>query len=181
MNNRIRIALTGLVLGTAAASAQAGDHHWRDEGYGHERDTRYARVVDVDPVFERVRYTVPEQNCWNEERAYAAGPSGAAVIGGAVGAVVGHNIGSGADRPATTFAGALIGAVIGSQFARDERDHRDLRRETVQRCETRLQEHWDRRVVAYRVTYEFRGRRDVVCLAYDPGGWLRMDDARRHG
>src|SRR5262249_30870466 len=119
--------------------------------------------------------------CWNEERAYRAGPNGAAIAGGVLGAAIGNNIGRGENRPVTTIAGAVIGATIGSQIDRNNRDHRGVRYETVRRCETRHEERWDRPGVAYRVSYVYRGRHDVVRLAYDPGRRFRIDDVRRYG
>jgi uncharacterized protein YcfJ len=180
MNNRIPTALAALVLGVVAAGAQAGDRDSRGRGHHHGHDRGYAQVLHVDPIFERVRYSVPVEHCWNEQVAYRSGPNGGAIIGGVLGAAVGSNIGRGADRPATTIAGAVIGAAIGSQVARD-RDDRRVRYENVRRCETRHEQRWDRRVVAYRVTYVYRGRHDVVQLAYDPGRRLRVDDVRRRG
>jgi len=178
MNNKIFTGLTTLVLGVAAVGAQAGERNSRDRGHDHNRG--YAQVLNVEPLFERVRYTVPVEHCWDEQRAYRSGANGGAILGGVLGAAVGSNIGRGADRPATTVAGAVIGAVIGSQVARD-RDDRGARYETVRRCETRYEERWNREVVAYRVTYAYRGRHDVVRLAYDPGRRFRLDDVRRRG
>jgi uncharacterized protein YcfJ len=178
MNNRILAGLTTLVLGVVAAGAEAGDRHSHDRGHDHDRG--YAQVLQVDPVFERVRYVVPVEHCWSEQVAYRSGSSGGAIIGGLLGAAVGSNVGRGNERPATTLAGAVIGAVIGNQVARD-RDERGVRYETVRRCETRHEDRWERRVVAYRVAYVFRGHHDVVRLAYDPGRRLRVDDVRRRG
>jgi uncharacterized protein YcfJ len=178
MNRKIIAAAATLALGLLAGGAQAGDRDHRDRGHGHGRG--YADVVQVDPVYERVRYVVPVEHCWNEEVAYRTASNGGAVVGGVIGAVVGSNIGRGDDRPATTLIGAAIGAAIGNQVARD-RDDRRVRYDIVRRCETRHEERWDRRVVAYRVTYVYRGRHDVVRLAYDPGRRLRVDDVRRRG
>jgi uncharacterized protein YcfJ len=182
MNNRILTGLATLVLGVVAASAGAGERDSRgwDHDHGHDRDRGYAQVLHVDPILERVRFSVPVEHCWNEQVAYRSGPNGGAIIGGVLGAAVGSNIGRGADRPATTVAGAVIGAVIGNQVARDRDDRRE-RYENVRRCETRYEERWDQRVVAYRVSYIYRGRHDVVRLAYDPGRRVRMDDVRRRG
>ena len=180
MNNRILTGIATLVLGAAAAGAQAHDRDSYGRGYGHDRDYGYAQVLHVEPIFERVRYLVPVEHCWSEQVAYHSGPNGGAIIGGVLGAAVGNNIGRGSDRPTTTIAGAVIGAAIGSQVAH-ERDARRVRYETVRRCETRHEERWDRQVVAYRVTYAYRGRHDVVRLAYDPGRRLRLDDVRRRG
>ncbi len=180
MNNRILATLATLLLGVAAASAQAGDRYSDGRGHDHDRGRGYADVLRVEPIFERVRYVVPVEHCWNEQVAYRESPHGGAILGGVLGAAVGSNIGRGADRPATTIAGAVIGAAIGSQVARD-RDARYVRYETVRRCETRHEERWDHQVVAYRVSYFYRGRHEVVQLGYDPGRWLRLDDVRRRG
>lgn len=180
MKTRTLIAAT-LALG-AAAFAQAGDYRGYDEhgrGRDRDRDDRYARVVDVDPIVERVRYTVPVEQCWDEEHVVRGGANGAAIVGGVVGAALGSHIGRGADRPASTVAGAVIGAVVGSQVARDGRQ--PARREIVRRCETSYEERWDEHVVGYRVAYLYRGRHDITRLAYDPGRWVRIEDARRRG
>jgi uncharacterized protein YcfJ len=185
MNNthRILAGLTTLVLGAVAATAQAGDRG-RGHGYGHDRqrDRGYAEVVHVEPIFERVRYTVPVEQCWDEERIVRKGPDRHVIVGALIGAAIGKHVGEvhGA-RGAGTLGGAVIGAAVGSEISRDRGDYRDARREVVQRCETRYEERWDHQVVAYRVDYVYRGRRDVTRLAYDPGRWVRLDDARGYG
>jgi uncharacterized protein YcfJ len=176
MNSKILVGVSALLLGAVSVGAFAGDRYHR--GRAHDRDARYAEVLRVDPLIERVRYTVPVEHCWNEQRAYRGGSGGGAVVGGVIGAAIGSNIGRGDDRPVTTIAGAIIGAAIGSQAARDDRG---VRYETVRRCETAYEERWDHQVVGYRVSYVYRGRQDVVRLDYDPGDWVRIDDARRYG
>lgn len=177
MNKKILIAL---ILGTVAATAEAGDRnrHRHDHDYGRDR---YAEVVRVEPILERVRYTVPVEHCWDEERIVGA-PGRHVIVGTLIGAAIGKHVGDAhGDRALGTVGGALIGAAVGSNIARERGDYRDGRREVVRRCETRHEERWDRQVVAYRVSYVYKGRRDVVRLAYDPGRWYRVDDRHRHG
>jgi uncharacterized protein YcfJ len=177
MNKKILITL---VLGAAAATAQAGDRNRprHDHDRGHDRG--YAEVVYVEPIHERVRYTVPVEHCWNEERIVNA-PDRHVIVGTLIGAAIGNHVGEAhGDRALGTVGGALIGAAVGSNIARDRGDYRG-RRELVRRCEVRHEERWDRQVVAYRVSYVYKGRRDVVRLAYDPGRWYRVDEPRRHG
>jgi uncharacterized protein YcfJ len=174
MNKEILVAL---ILGTMAATAGAGNRHDHDHGRGHDR---YAEVVRVEPILERVRYTVPVEHCWDEERVVST-PSRHIIVGTLIGAAIGKHVGDAhGDRALGTVGGALIGATVGSNIARERGDYRG-RREVVRRCETRHEEHWDQQVVAYRVSYVYKGRRDVVRLAYDPGRWYRVDDRRRHG
>ena len=49
-----------------------------------------------------------------------------------------------------------------------------MREYNVQRCETRYQDEWQERVDAYRVTYEYQGRRQVTELPYRPGERIRV-------
>jgi uncharacterized protein YcfJ len=101
---------------------------------------------------------------------------GAAIIGGAAGAIIGHQIGRGDARPVATFGGALVGAVIGSELARnsDGRVYREPRVQEVERCRTHEEERFDERVRGYRVAYLYNGRRFVTELPYDPGPRLRV-------
>jgi uncharacterized protein YcfJ len=184
MNSKILAGFTTLALGLATA-AQAGNHYGRDaiyrDAYRGQDNRGYARVLQVEPLVERVRYAVPVDHCWDEERVssgYRKDPTGA-IVGGALGAVVGNHVGHGNGRGLATLAGALVGGAIGNDVAGDRR-YRETRVDVVQRCETRQETRWDERVVAYRVTYVYNGRRDVTRLPYDPGRSFRVDDARRY-
>lgn len=175
MNNRILSGTLAVVLGTVSLASQA------DQGrrYGYDSpDTDYARVVRVEPLLERVRYTVPVEQCWTEERSrpsYRSNSTGAALLGGAMGAILGNSVGHGDGRRAATFGGAVLGAAVGNQLARNDRDgYREERIEQVQRCSTRNEERYDERVAGYRVTYDYNGRRQVTQLPYDPGRYLKV-------
>jgi uncharacterized protein YcfJ len=137
-------------------------------------------VVHVEPIHERVRFSVPVEHCWNERvrNDRRVDRTGAVIAGGAVGALIGNRLGDGRDL--ATVVGAVAGAAIGSGLARDG-DLRQVRHGEVRRCEVRHEERFERRVVAYRVTYELRGRRDVTRLAYQPGRYLEIADIRRRG
>lgn len=190
MNHNILAGIAALVLGTVSVAAQAGGRHDRDldrdrdrydrdyRDRDHERRDRRARVIDVDPIYERVRYTVPVEHCWDERVRYSRGASRteAAIVGGALGAVIGNRVGDG--RDVATVAGAIAGAALGSELAGDSRK---IRTGHVRRCEVRHEARFERRVVAYRVTYELRGRRDVTRLAYNPGRYFEVADYRRRG
>jgi uncharacterized protein YcfJ len=181
MNNKILIGAITLVLGKVSTIAQAdgGRRDGRDDDYrGRGRGQDYARVVGVEPLYERVRYSVPVEQCWTEERnrgGYRADRTGAAIVGGAVGAILGNNIGRGDGRRAATLGGAVIGAAVGSELARQGDGYaREPRREAVEHCRTRYEDRYDERVAAYRVTYVYNGRREVTRLPYDPGRYLRV-------
>jgi uncharacterized protein YcfJ len=185
MNSRMLsgAAILALALASQSALAHHGDHdgrYDRDDGYDRGGDYDYARVIDVTPLMERVRYDVPVEHCWTEEEGYSRRPSadqvGARIMGGAVGAMLGHTVGRGDGRRAATVGGAVVGALIGNELARNHaRDaYREPRYEQVQRCRTDREERFDERVSGYQVTYLYNGRRAVTRLPYDPGRYLRV-------
>lgn len=170
LNHYILTGLVTLALG-ATATVQAGNgYKQHDRG----RDD-LARVVHVEPVVERVRYSVPVEHCRDEHSVRREGSASGAIVGGVVGAMVGSAVGK--DRGAATVGGALLGAAIGSSVASDGRSRHVVR----QHCEVRHETRWDEKVVGYRVTYVYNGRRDVTRLSYDPGRYFRLADARRWG
>lgn len=170
-----RILATGAVLALALSqAAQADPGHGRgQQGRWDRDDEAYARVIDVEPEYERVRYSVPVEDCWVESRARGnPDKASAAIVGGAVGALIGNSIGRGEGRRAATLGGAFVGAVLGSESAR--RESRGPRYEEVQRCQTRYEDRFDERVAGYRVTYVYAGRRGVTRLPYEPGRYIRV-------
>lgn len=175
-----RIFISAVALAVAATSVNAFADNGRHRGNrDYDRDSDYARVVRVEPLMERVRYTVPVEQCWTEERAVSnrrPGNPAAAIVGGAVGAILGSGVGRGDGRRAATLGGAVIGAAIGNEISKADgrRDYREPRYEEVQQCRTRYEERFDERVASYRVTYEYNGRRQVTQMSYDPGRYLRV-------
>ena len=182
-----------ITLGSAGALAQDRyddpryDDPRYDDRYGGRYDDGgaydYAKVVDVEPLTSRVRVSTPQRECWDETRydrgsQYGGhGPqvAGTTLLGAAIGAVIGHQIGDGQGRKAATAGGAVIGAAIGHQ--------QGMRRYgavsspqpyTVQRCETRYHDEYQERVDGYRVTYVYHGRRQVTQLPYRPGDRIRV-------
>ena len=187
-NTKILTVLMATAVGAASSAVQAQESHEPDRyGPAYEESGTiydYAKVVDVYPLTTRVRVSTPQRECWDETRyeggGYETGPNGARVAGGtllgaAIGAVLGHQIGSGRGRDAATAGGAVIGAAIGHQQAKRRHGVPAAPREyTVQRCETRYRDEWQERVDGYRVTYLYQGQRQVTQLPYNPGERLRV-------
>ncbi len=183
-------ALAGLAL--LSTTAHAGDWRDRDDRYERfdEREVRgsdYARVLDVTPLVERVRYSEPVEQCFEVARPERrVDRNGSTVLGGVIGAVVGSQFGAGDGRRAATVAGALLGGAIGRDTAgrTEARRHRDdpyygERVRYEERCTVRDEARFEERVRSYRVTYRYLGRNYVTELPYDPGRRLRVAvDAR---
>jgi outer membrane lipoprotein SlyB len=64
-------------------------------------------------------------------RAESRTSGGGALVGGAVGGLLGHQIDSGSRRDAATLAGVVAGALIGNQIEKNNSGARDVVRVTV--------------------------------------------------
>lgn len=174
---------TGLVT-AGAASAQ--------RYYAPDYD--YARVVDVDPIYDYGRRPVSREVCYDQPvnyyssspRYYRDGRStvGPTIAGAVVGGLIGNQIGSGSGRDAATVAGALIGGTVGNRVARRDRygntyyENVPSRYTSVERrCEiqTTYASTGSRRPVAYDVTYVYGGRTYHTRTATHPGRRIRVE------
>lgn len=180
MNSMIKSGLGAIAMLLVAQGALA-DGRWHDRHH-RDRGPEYARVVHVEPLVQRYRQDYPERRCWREVRyedAYVPArpdPTGAAIAGGVAGAILGSQFGSGDGRAVATVAGAAVGAAIGHQAARNGPAgyYVEPRGREVERCRTVRDSRYEERVVAYRVTYQWRGHREVVRMPYHPGKRLRV-------
>lgn len=136
-----------------------------------------ARVVEVVPVYERVRHDVPEEVCASEPvpvDRHAGGSSVApivgALIGGAIGNAVGHEK---RNKQVGAVAGAVLGGAIGYDVSRRGRsDSASYRYEQVCRVEHAYRE--EERVSHYEVSYRYGDEVYTTTLPYDPGDRLRV-------
>lgn len=173
------------------AYAPAADPAWRADASSYDGGTYdTAEVLRAEPLIRTVRTVEPQQECRREVRYVrtaerrAGGPdSGAAtLVGGVLGAVLGHQIGQRESRGVGTVAGALIGGAIGHELARDPgRDglaadarEDDVRPVEAELCQTHSVARYEERVDGYRVTYRYNGHIFSTQLPRDPGGTLRV-------
>lgn len=171
------IALTFLL---AATGAVAGERYYDGDGYYLN-----AKVVDVDPVFRRVRIAEPHRICLSEPTRHRGHPHGnrknaaaPTIIGGIVGGVVGNQIGRRNDhRSELTIAGALVGAAIGHSVGKNHNSHgyrSDRHSYYAPNCETRTKYRVVERIEGYDVTYSYQGRYFTTRTDHDPGKWIRV-------
>jgi uncharacterized protein YcfJ len=136
------------------------------------RETRYAEVLDVQPVTQEVR--LPRQICGDdvvEDEHRVAGTALGAVIGG----VLGHQIGNGNGRSLATVAGAAAGGYAGNRVQQRMQDG-DTARTTQHRCHT-VQD-VQQEVVGYDVRYRLGDVTDVVRTKQRPPGRIPVRDGR---
>lgn len=161
---------------------RAGDVDADGDGYD------MAQVLRSEPMLHSVRIVEPRQECRTEvryvpvrERRGSVDAGAATLVGGVLGAVLGHQIGQREARGVGTVAGALLGGAIGHQVAqgqggRAESGYRDdeLRAVQGEQCVTRAVERYEDRIDGYRVTYRYNGRIYSAQLPRDPGATLRV-------
>jgi len=197
-----RLILASLALAAAASvPAHAQSSYPR---YGSTSSSDYARVVRVDPVFDRYETSAPQQRCY-ERPTYVGGdgnqndeypqdgyygggnsyPSGtqtgrtvSTIVGTIVGAAVGSQIGGGSARYATSAIGSVVGGMAGRQiYDQSQRE----RVGSVRVCDPVYEgdgyyssRNGSREASAYDVTYEYAGRTYTTRTNYDPGDRIRV-------
>ncbi|NND38137.1 MAG: glycine zipper 2TM domain-containing protein [Pseudomonadales bacterium] len=151
--------------------------------------TDYARVLSAEPVYETVIDTEPHESCWNERlrparhhhRGHYQDRSTpmlvGAILGGALGNELGHHK---RNKQVGAVLGGLLGGSIGRDIARQNHDNRGYHQDdragyrTVQRCETRYQEVEVQKLVAYEVSYRYRGKIYQAQTSEHPGDRLPL-------
>jgi uncharacterized protein YcfJ len=160
-----RTAIAVVVALTAGAPA----------AFARQDHDGYARVIDVDPQYERVN--VPRQECYTEyeprsyyqyEHRSLVGP----IIGGVAGGLLGAQVGKGNGKVVAAATGAAVGAIVGDRLDNRDRGHQVAYEQEVRRCRTVDQ--WETRISGYRVTYEYGGHTYTTVLPYDPGRRLAV-------
>jgi uncharacterized protein YcfJ len=179
----------------AAAPVMADSDFYGQDDRPGDADTSgydydYARVTHVEPRFRQVRISVPRQECYTETHyvtdeyapAAARPAAGGMILGGLIGAVIGHQIGDRDNRGVGTLAGAVIGGAIGHDVAQRRAEgqyaggygEQEARPVDTERCETRYGERTEQRIDGYRVSYRYNGRNYQADLPYDPGERVRV-------
>lgn len=157
--------VTGLVIGAAVVTAGAAVANFDLLN----RDSKYAEVVDVNPVSKTIK--TPRQECSDQvvtrtkpvkDDHRVAGT----VIGAVVGGVLGSQVGSGDGRKVATAAGAAAGGYAGNKV-----QERVQNGNTYSTTETQCRTVYDssEKVVGYDVKYRLRGETNVVRMDHDPG------------
>ena len=175
-NKSIKVLTTSLivagVLATTAIPASA-------KNYSNSRHSsvEYAKVIDVTPVVETYSVNNPVEHCWDERvrtRSHASRSRTPEILGGIIGAAIGHEFGRGRGKDVATVAGAVLGASVAHDVKRNN-TRRGSTYEVVQRCEIKDSYTKHKRVVGYDVAYRFNGRVFYTQMAQHPGKKIRVN------
>lgn len=151
-------------------------------------DYRYAKVVDVEPLYRYETVEIPHRECWTRteyrETSYRnetrrRGSALPTIAGGVIGGVIGRQFGSGNGRDAMTVVGTLVGAAIGHSSSHrrsydDDGRYTRVRAAPVEHCETWYETEERRTIEGYRVTYRYAGRRYTTRTQHHPGERIRV-------
>ena len=172
MDNKLILGLGALLAGGVAVAAWQG----RED---------YARVVEVEPVFEQEEafaqvvaatpvtdvVATPRRIC-NDVAVQRRlperdGNAGGAIAGALIGGLVGNQVGGGSGRRAATVAGAVAGGFAGREADRRHVGGRVVA-DTERRCQTISEA--KEQVVGYDVAYRTEdGKRGQLRVAENPG------------
>ena len=140
-----------------------------------------AQVLRVDPVYRTVSYSVPTEQCHDEEVAYyeperrgSATPTIlGAVIGGALGNAVGHHKGN---KRIGTAVGAVLGGSIGNDIGRRTRANQAgaTRYSTERVCQSVNEVREQEELAGYDVEYAWGGQVYRTQTRNHPGETLRV-------
>ena len=165
-----------MVVGTTAMAGDKGKHnHNRSKA----KFVDYARVVEVEPIYRKVRISIPKEECWQEKThrpmKYRTQHNATAniVVGGIVGGVIGHQLGHGRSRDIATVAGSVIGASIGHELANHTKTA-VTKMSYTKHCNTHRRQRKVRRLDGYWVTYRYKGEHFMTRLQEKPGRRIRV-------
>ena len=122
----------------------------------------YATVISSMPILAQIQ--TPTEVCVNRQVTVEKEKSGGgAVIGAIAGGAVGNAIGQGSGNALATAIGVIGGAVLGDRIEGSP----GQQVQTVRDCHTEMRT--ETRVKAYRVVYEYAGKRYEIETPRDPG------------
>lgn len=180
-SHRVLATAAGLVLASATAVTVADPAYLPQAGpYDRYGDADFADVLRAEPIRSRVRVSEPVRECREETRPVSEGPFSynhvkGTLVGGALGTILGNQVGRGRGKDVARVAGALIGGAIGHNVSVDrQRQLGGPALRTTERCDVRYRDSFVERIDGYDVTYEYAGREYVTRLPYDPGERIRV-------
>ncbi len=160
-----QLMIASLVISLVSLPAYAGhgqQYNYRSKGQFYD----YAKVESVTPIVETVEHRIPRQ-CRHYSNANDHHRSATPMIlGGIIGAALGNELGHRkSNKRVGAVAGGILGASIGSDINRRQPSHR---------CETQYDIEYEQQVVAYDVSYRYRGQTFHTQTQQHPGKRIQL-------
>ncbi len=146
-----------LLIFAAASLVMAESFSW----------TETVKVTRSEPIYRTVTIRTPIEECWDEEVPVSRNSDGTlgAIIGGAAGGILGHQVGAGSGKTAATVGGAIIGTLVGKNLSEEGGTGPAYRVE--RRCKTRYKERTENRFVGYKNYARYKGH-EIVKFSDEP-------------
>ena len=153
-----------------------------------DASTRFkkAKVLNVQPQYETVTYTVPTESCrieqvpvYDDGYRYQRRSYTAPIVGAIIGGAVGNTVMNGKTRKRVgTAVGAVLGASIGADISRN-RSSRGYHTSSVsyrseEVCQVVNEIHEEQQLRGYEVKYRYAGETYVTLMDQDPGRFVRV-------
>jgi uncharacterized protein YcfJ len=133
---------------------------------------QYGTVLSAKPIIEVVKEYQPTKICYEQpaNTQKKSDSTGAQVVGGIVGAVIGSKIGK---KGGAKVLGATAGAIIGSSIGKEASASNEQPSVNMV-CRTENKLHEFEREAGYRVVYLYQGEQFVTELPYNPGNEIKL-------
>jgi len=187
--NKLKILTKALIVTgvIGAVSLPVAAKKYRDHNSYNNSAYDYARVVNVDPIYETYQVNHPIEKCYDkrvpvtyEKRYSDRGSRTPDILGAVIGGAIGNQFGDGRGRKIATVAGAVLGGSIGRDVRRANKHkrhydrHEPVRYRTVQHCEVKDSYTTKQEIVGYDVDYKYRGNVFHTRLDQDPGEKIKV-------
>ena len=176
---RLIVGVSALLSFASTSFAYHDDSYRQDGSVSYD----YAKVINVEPIFEAYTVAEPIEKCWDERvphkrqsRKKSYTPE---IFGAIIGAAVGNRFGKGSGRDAATVAGAVLGGSIARDVKNNKRaqhreDYGHRRYQVVQRCEVTDVYRTEQQIVGYDVRYRYRGDVYQTTTDHEPGDKIKL-------
>lgn len=161
-----------MIIGSCFASLLAANQAVAEERPYSTVTYQYGTVLSAKPIIEVVKEYQPTKICTEQApaRVNKKDTTGAQVVGGIVGAVIGSKMGK---KSGTKVLGATAGAIIGSSIGKEAAASSEPPAPGVTcRVENKMREF--ERQAGFRVVYLYQGEQFVTELPYDPGNEIKL-------
>lgn len=124
----------------------------------------YIKVTRSSPIYSTVQESIPTEHCYDvREEIGSTGNGGnnvvGALAGGAIGGILGHQIGGGHGKTAATVGGAVLGTLAGQKIASGQGGAEGPAYRIVRKCETRNTYRTREIISGYTNIAHFKGRK----------------------
>ena len=176
----MKLLLTSALLFLAASpSVQA--HHDRSyyENNQHNRGVIKAKVINSTPIYKYVTLRKPQTYCEpavirKTNRPYHE--SGAAIVGGIVGGVIGHTTSNNRHKGLGTIVGAVIGSSLAHNLERVHNNDSGSYQVQQQNCVATYKKSSKVRILdGYNVTYRSKGTLYRTFMPDKPNKYIRIN------